>query len=102
MEIEFLRQSDKCGNVRNDDILNLHLGSGLILFFFFTSTSTYIYDGFAKGGSLTPLFLTTSYSDCFDFTLSKVGDGCIDGTEFLFKILLNLTSLDTATTSGIR
>ena len=31
MDIEFLvqmRQSDKCGGVRNDDIFNLHLGSG--------------------------------------------------------------------------
>ena len=42
------------------------------------------------------------YSDCFDFILSKVGDGYIDGTTFLFKILLNLTSLDVATTGGIR
>ena len=33
MDIEFLvqmRQSDKCGGVRNDDIFNLHLGSGVI------------------------------------------------------------------------
>ena len=31
MGIEFLvqmRQSDKCGSARNDDIFNLHLGSG--------------------------------------------------------------------------
>ena len=31
MDIKFLvqgRQSDKCGSVRNDDIFNLHLGSG--------------------------------------------------------------------------
>ena len=31
MDTEFLvqmRQSDKCGSVRNDDIFNLHLGSG--------------------------------------------------------------------------
>ena len=31
MDIEFqvqMRQSDKCGSVRNDDIFNLHLGSG--------------------------------------------------------------------------
>ena len=31
MDIEFLlqmRQSDICGSVRNDDIFNLHLGSG--------------------------------------------------------------------------
>ena len=52
-------------------------------------------------GSLAPLFLTTSYSHCFDFTLSKVGDGYIDGTAFLFQILLNLTSPDAATTGGM-
>ena len=31
MDTEFLvqmRQSDKCGSVRNDEIFNLHLGSG--------------------------------------------------------------------------
>ena len=31
MDTEFLvqmRQSNKCGSVRNDEILNLHLGSG--------------------------------------------------------------------------
>ena len=31
MDTEFqvqMRQSDKCGSVRNDEILNLHLGSG--------------------------------------------------------------------------
>ena len=64
-----------------------------MLSFFFTSASTNAYDGFAKGACLTPLFLITSYSDCFDFTLSKDGDGYIDGTAFLFKILLNLTHL---------
>ena len=35
MDIEFLvrmRQSDKCGSVRNDDIFNLHLGSGAVAF----------------------------------------------------------------------
>ena len=64
-----------------------------MLSFFFTLAWTNVYDGFAKGGSLTPLFLTTSYSDCFEFTLSKDGDGDIDGTAFLFKIVLNLTHL---------
>ena len=59
-------------------------------------------DGFAKVESLILLFLTTSYCDCFDFNLSKVGDGCIDGIAFLFKIILNLTSLDAATTGGTR
>ena len=32
MDIEFLvqmRQSDKCGRVTNDDVFNLHLGSGV-------------------------------------------------------------------------
>ena len=32
MDIEFpvqMRQSDKCGSVRNGDIFNLHLGSGV-------------------------------------------------------------------------
>ena len=62
-----------------------------MLSFFFRSTSTNAYDSFVKGASLTALLLTTSYSDCFDFTLSKVGDGYIDGTAFLFKILMNLT-----------
>ena len=31
MDTEFqvqMRQSNKCGNVRNDEIFNLHLGSG--------------------------------------------------------------------------
>ena len=25
-----MRQSDKCGSVRNDEIFNLHLGSGAV------------------------------------------------------------------------
>ena len=34
MDTEFLvqmRQSNKCGSVRNDEIFNLHLGSGVVL-----------------------------------------------------------------------
>ena len=73
-----------------------------MLSFFFRSTSTNAYDSFVKGASLTALLLTTSYSDCFDFTLSKVGDGYIDGAAFLFKILMNLTLLVTPTSGGIR
>ena len=38
MDMAFLvqrRQSNKCGNVRNDEIINLHLGSGIDPHFYF-------------------------------------------------------------------